>query len=183
MDKKFTFKDMVDIVRQGFQKYRSIEMNYRVEDEGTEDECQTASWNWTNSNGIDEMLELTYSPATGEMLYEDNGGVGDIGLTKEDAEWLVKEYAMSDGDTEDKEEEEDDETETGKMSKAEEKLQSLIDQLQDLEDEIEDIDGEKLQQEWEENEDDEGYSSDAPYEFGAAIRYAIEQLEARYENL
>ena len=181
MDKKFTFEDMVDIVRQGFQKYRNIEMSYRVEDEGTEDECQAASWNWTNSNGVDEMLELTYSPATGEMLYEDNGGVGDIELTKEDAEWLVKEYAMSDGNTEDKEE--DDETETGKMRKLEEKLESLIDQLQDLADDIEDLDGEKLEQEWQEDEDDEGYSSDAPYEFAASIRYAIEQLEARYENL
>ena len=73
--------------------------------------------------------------------------------------------------------------ETEKMQGLENRLESLIEELEDLAGEIEDLDGDKLTEEWENNPDDEGYSSDAPMEFVSAIRYAIEQLEGRYDNL
>ena len=74
-------------------------------------------------------------------------------------------------------------TETEKMQELENRLESLIEELEDLAGDIEALDGDKLSEEWENNPEDEGYSSDAPVEFACAIRYAVEQLEGRYDNL
>ena len=78
---------------------------------------------------------------------------------------------------------EPEQTETGKLQDIEADIQDIIERLEDLAGELDEIDGDKLQEEFESNPDDEGYSADAPQEFADAVRYAIEQLEGRYDNL
>lgn len=183
-DKYNAFNNIVNELRDAFKQHRKIEDNgFYTTDEGTEDEVVSISWNWCNSHGVDENLELSYFPARGEATYCDNGGEGDLPL-EDGADWLIKEYVTSDGQDEDCVEVEDKEkTETEKMREYEDELDKLVEKLENLADKIEALDGEKLWKEWEESEDDEGYDSDAPYEFGCAIRYAIEQIQARYECL
>lgn len=78
---------------------------------------------------------------------------------------------------------EPEQTETGKLQDIEADIQEVLERLEEIVGQLEEIDGDKLQEEWESNPDDEGYSADAPQEFADAVRYAIEQLEGRYDNL
>lgn len=78
---------------------------------------------------------------------------------------------------------EPEQTETEKLQDIEADIQDIMERLEEIAGQLDEIDGDKLQEEFESNPDDEGYPSDAPQEFADAVRYAIEQLEARYDNL
>lgn len=110
-EKKQNFKSICKQLRKAFKKHRSVKDNgFEVYDEGTEDEMVTMRWDWVNSRGIDEILELTFMVNTGEATYEDNGGEGDLDLNDADgmAQSLIDEYVLSDGDYDDQEDDDSD---------------------------------------------------------------------------
>ena len=72
---------------------------------------------------------------------------------------------------------EPEQTETEKLQDIEADIQDILERLEEIAGQLDEMDGDKLQ------EEDEAYPSDTPQEFADAVRYAIEQLEARYDNL
>lgn len=111
-EKKQNFKSICKQLRKAFKEHRSVKDNgFEVYDEGTEDEMVAMRWDWVNSRGIDEILELTFMVNTGEAEYEDNGGTGDLDLNDDpngQAQALIDKYVLSDGDYDDQEDDDSD---------------------------------------------------------------------------
>ena len=55
--------------------------------------------------------------------------------------------------------------ETDKMHAIDEKLEALIEKIDSIKEELEKVEADKLMEEWEEDENDDGYGVDAPEEY------------------
>lgn len=66
--------------------------------------------------------------------------------------------------------------ETDKMHAIDEKIEELISQIDSLKEELEKVDSDKLMDEWEEDEDDDGYSNDAPSDYIACLETIQEDI-------
>lgn len=66
--------------------------------------------------------------------------------------------------------------ETDKMHAIDEKIEVIMSQLDDLRQQLEEVNADLLMEEWEEDENDDGYGSEAPEDYSSCLDYVKEQL-------
>lgn len=55
--------------------------------------------------------------------------------------------------------------ETDKMHSIDEELEALVEQIDSIKEELQKVEADKLMEEWEEDENDDGYGSEAPEDY------------------
>ena len=73
-------------------------------------------------------------------------------------------------------------TETDKMHAIDEKLESIIEQIDSIKEELQKVDSNKLYDEWEEDENDDGYGSEASNDYIACLDTIQEDLDNLLSN-
>lgn len=66
--------------------------------------------------------------------------------------------------------------ETDKMYAIDEKIEAIMGELDDLQQQLEEVKADLLMDEWEEDENDDGYGSDAPEEYASCLESVKDQL-------
>lgn len=91
--KKANFEAIVEKVKEAFDEY-GVDCD-EYEDEDEDGITINAEWRWTNKNGIDDYLGLSYS--NGEATEDNNGGTGDLDLDDVEgtAKYLIDEYLFN----------------------------------------------------------------------------------------
>ena len=72
--------------------------------------------------------------------------------------------------------------ETDKMHAIDEKIEELVSQIDSLKEELEKVDSDKLMDEWEEDENDDGYGSEAPSEYICCLEAVQDDLNTLMAN-
>lgn len=67
--------------------------------------------------------------------------------------------------------------ETDKMHAIDEKLEALIEQIDSIKEELQKVEADKLMEEWEEDENDDGYGSEAPEDYITFLENVQEDID------